>query len=34
MYLLIESDDLFEKYKTIQDTINTDTKIEFDSKPF
>ena len=34
MYLLIESDDLLEKYKTIQDTTNTDTKKEFDSKPF
>ena len=32
MYFLIEDDDL-KKYNTIQDKVNADIKIEFDSEP-
>ena len=32
MYFLIEDDDLFEKYNTIQDKVSADIKIEFDSE--
>ena len=33
MYLLIENDDLLEKYNTIWDKARVDIKKEFDSEP-
>ena len=33
MYFLIEDDDLLEKYNTIWDKVNADTKKEFDNEP-
>ena len=33
MYLLIENDDLLEKYNTIWDKARVDMKKEFDSEP-
>ena len=33
MYFLIEDNDLFEKYNTIQDKVSADIKKEFDSQP-
>ena len=33
MYLLIEDDDLLEKYNTIWDKVSADIKKEFDNKP-
>ena len=33
MYVLIENDDLIEKYNTIWDKVSADIKKEFDSKP-
>ena len=33
IYLLIEDDDLLEKYNTIWDKVSTDIKKEFDDKP-
>ena len=33
MYVLIEDDDVLEKYNTIWDKASADTKKEFDSKP-
>ena len=33
MYLLIEDDDLLEKYNIILDKISADIKNEFDSEP-
>ena len=34
IYILIENDNLLEKYNNICDKVSTDTKKEFDSKPF
>ena len=33
MYLLIENDDLLEKYNTIWDKVSADMKKDFDSEP-
>ena len=33
MYFLIKDDDLLEKYITVWDKVNADTKKEFDSAP-
>ena len=33
MYLLIEDDDLLEKYNTIRDKVSADIRKEFESKP-
>ena len=33
MYLLIEDNDLLEKYNTIWDKVSADIKKEFDSEP-
>ena len=33
MYFLIEDNDLFEKYNTIQDKVSADIKKEFDGEP-